>query len=61
MVSEPHNLYYKIRKGSHQFWKKVHDRVHHYATTLEIEPVDFIDVIWLGDVAHIYFTSLILC
>ena len=34
---------------SHQFGKKVYDWVHHYVTTLEIEPVDFIDVLWLGD------------
>ena len=39
-ISEPHNIYYIIRKVSHQFGKKVHDQVHHYATTLEIEPAN---------------------
>ena len=34
---------------SHHFGKNVHDRVHHYATTLEIEPGDFIDFLCLGD------------
>ena len=34
---------------SHQFGNKVYDWVHHYAATLEIELVDFIDVLWLGD------------
>ena len=48
-ISEPHNMYYRIIKVSYQFGKKVHDHVRHYEATLEIEPVDFIDVIWLRD------------
>ena len=34
-ISEPHKLYYRIRNFLHQFGKKVHDRVHHYAVRLE--------------------------
>ena len=67
-ISEPHNLYYKTIKVSHHFWKKVHDQVHHYATTLEIEPVEFIDVLWLGDdctdlfsISNFMFICDILC
>ena len=67
-ILEPRKLYYMIRKVSHQFGKKVHDRVHHYAATLEIEPVDFIDVLWLGDdctylfsISDFMFISYILC
>ena len=48
-ISEPHKLYYKIIKVSYQFGKKVYDWIHHYAVTLDIEPTNFIDVIWLGD------------
>ena len=55
-ISEPHKLYYRIRKVSHQFGNKFHDRVHHYATTLEIEPADFIDVLWLGDDCRYIFS-----
>ena len=37
---------------------KVYDWVHHYATTQEIEPVDFIGVLWLrGDCTDIFFIS----
>ena len=67
-ISEPHKLYYLIRKVSHHFGKKVHDQVHHYAATLEIELAHFIDVLWLGDdwtyIFYIYdfmFISDILC
>ena len=48
-ISEPHKLYYRIIKVSHHFGKKVHDRFHHYGATLEIEPINFADVLWLGD------------
>ena len=48
-ISDPNNLYYINRKVSHQFGKKFHDRVHHYAAKLVIVPSNFIDVFWLGD------------
>ena len=48
--------------------KKFHDRIHHYAATLEIEPVDFTDVLWLGDdctylfsISNFMFRCDILC
>ena len=47
-ISEIHKLYYIIIKVLHQFGKKVHDQVHHYAAKLEIVPPNFIDVLWLG-------------
>ena len=67
-ISEPHKIYYRIRKVSHQLRKKVHDQIHHCATTLEIEPANFIDVLWLGDdctnllsISDFMFRSDILC
>ena len=67
-ISESHNLYYRIGKVSHQFGKKVRDQVHHYAATLEIEPADFIDILWLRDyctdlfsISDFMFISDILC
>ena len=67
-ISEPHKLYYIIINVSRHFGKKVHDWVHHYVATLEIELIDFIDVLWLGydctDLLSIYdfmFRYDILC
>ena len=67
-ISETNNIYYRIIKVSLQFGKNIHDRVHHYAATLEIEPINFIDVLWLGDyctylfsIYDFMFRSNILC
>ena len=65
---DPHKNYYRIIKLSHQFGKTVHDRVHHYATTLKIVPTNFNDALLLADdctdlfsIYDFMFISDILC